>query len=76
MGGGAKTPIPEKSLLCSLFEGFHYIIPLRHKYSACFQKMSLKIPILRLKITKSQDLVFENGTSPTLEGHQIQHIEH
>ena len=71
-----KTPAPEKSLLWALFEGFNYIIPLRHKWSACFQKMSLKIPLLRLKITKSQDLLFENGTFPTLEGHQNQTEAH
>ena len=38
--------------------------------------MSLKLQILNLKITKSQDLLFENGTFPTLEGHQNQTEAH
>ena len=69
-----------KSTVIGTFDGFHYIIPLRHKCTACFQKMSplqkfwfwsqMKIRMLSLKINKSQYLLFENGTFRTSESRQ------
>ena len=36
----------------------------------------MKIRFLRLKIIKSQDLLFENGSFPTLEGRNNQNEAH
>ena len=40
LAGGAKPPVRQKSLLWTLFGGFQYTIPSRHKWRVRFQEMS------------------------------------